>query len=66
MLTIETLDFTIPMFGNSRSMPYGTLLVSDGKTSKKVKIKDDGYRQYFLFNRKRYNVVRKGPLYSSY
>lgn len=66
MLTIKTLDFTIPMYGNTRCMPYGTLSVSDGKITKTVKIKDDGPRQYFTFNRKRFYVVRKGPLYNSY
>lgn len=63
---LKTLDFTIPMFGNKRSMVYGTLLVTDGTTEKKVKIKDDGSKQYFTFNRKRFYVKRCGRLYSSY
>ena len=66
MINIKTLKFTIPMYGNSRCIPYGTLSVSDGEITKIVKIKDDGPRQYFTFKRKRYYVKRKGPLYNSY
>lgn len=66
MLTIKAIvEYTIPMFGNKRSLPYGKLLVTDGKKEKVCAIQDDSYgRQYVTFNRKRYAVKNYGGLYS--
>ena len=39
MLVIKKIcDYTIPMFGNKRVLPYAKLLVSDGITEKLTKI----------------------------
>lgn len=58
----ELRDYTIPYHGNNRSMPYGKLLVTDGKEEKTVRIMDDGYNQYFTFKKKRYYIVNVGTL----
>lgn len=50
MLVIKKIcDYTIPMFGNKRVLPYAKLLVSDGITEKLRPIIDDGGRQYISF-----------------
>ena len=65
MIQIKELkNYTIPYYGNKRSMPYGDLVVSDGKNRKTCKILDDGEKQYITFNRKRYYVRNVGSLYS--
>lgn len=65
MLVIKKIcDYTIPMFGNKRVLPYAKLLVSDGITEKLRPIIDDGGRQYITFNRKRYYIKNAGNLYS--
>lgn len=58
------VSWTIPMFGNRHTMPYGKLLVTDGETEKVVSTKGDTlltyqrfYCQYITFNRKHYAVV---------
>ena len=57
MLVIKKIcDYTIPIFGNKRVLPYAKLLVSDGITEKLRPIIDDGGRQYITFNRKRYYI----------
>jgi len=65
---IGLLDYTIPMFGNRRCMPYGKLKVTDGVETKIVPIKDGdasvGYQQYFTFNRKRYYIRNDGSLHA--
>ena len=61
---LKIVDYTIPMYGNSRCMPYGKLKVTDGTDTKIVEIKDDGYHQYFTFNRHRYYIKSVGSLYS--
>lgn len=49
MLVIKKIcDYTIPIFGNKRVLPYAKLLVSDGITEKLRPIIDDGGRQYYL------------------
>lgn len=64
MKILKILEYTIPMFGNKRSMPYGKLLVTDGIKEKVVKIKDDTDKQYFTFNRKRHYIKQTGSLYN--
>lgn len=64
MKILKILEYTIPMFGNKRSMPYGKLLVTDGIKEKVVKIKDDTDKQYFTFNWKRYYIKQIGSLYN--
>ena len=69
MVKIEKIvSYTIPQFDNKRVEPYGKLLVSDGVKSKIVDIKEgdknNGYRQFFTFNRKRYYIENKGSLYN--
>ena len=65
---LKIIDYTIPMYGNRRCLPYGKLKVTDGTTTKVVDIKDgtkeEGYRQYFTFNRRRYYLKSVGSLYS--
>lgn len=65
MIQIEELrNYTIPYFGNKRTLPYGNLVISDGEGRKTCKIQDDGAKQYITFNRKRYYVRNAGRLYS--
>lgn len=65
MIKIEELkNYTIPYCGNKRIQPYGDLVISDGESRKTCKIQDDGAKQYFTFNRKRYYVRNAGTLYS--
>lgn len=59
----KILSYTIPTFGNSRVMPYGKLLVSDGTKEKACSIMDKGFRQYVVFDRKKYYVNNIGTLY---
>ena len=62
MLVIKKIcDYTIPIFGNKRVLPYAKLLVI---TEKLRPIIDDGGRQYITFNRKRYYIKNAGSLYS--
>ena len=65
MIKVEELkNYTIPYCGNKRILPYGDLVISDGKNRKTVKIKDEGVKQYITINRKRYYVRNAGSLYS--
>lgn len=61
------IDWTIPTYGNNHSIPYGVLLVTDGKTEERCKTKNDLWtdhgRQYIVFKRRRYYVINKGSLY---
>ena len=57
-------DYTVPMFGSVRSMPYGKLYVTDGNEKKLCVIKEEGYLQYITFNRRRYYVKNVGCLYA--
>ena len=57
-------NYIIPMYGNKRNLPYGDLIITDGMTSVKVKIKEDLKGQYITFNHKRYYVSNVGRLYS--
>lgn len=61
---VELRGYTIPMFGNKRLLPYGSLVVTDGQDTKTVVIKEDGAKQYFTFKRKRYYVKNEGSLYT--
>ena len=60
--------WTIPIRGNSHFLPYGTLRVTDGVTTKNCRTKGDrwvdhdGY-QYITFKRKRYKVINSGTLH---
>lgn len=58
-------NYTIPMFGNKRCLPYGNLVVTDGDKTQVCPIKDasDG-SQYIHFRRKPYKVRNRGGLYS--
>ena len=65
LAVIKTVEYTIPMFGNKHSNPYGKLLVTDGKTEKICKILEDlSGNLYVTFHRKRYIVKNYGTLYS--
>lgn len=65
MIKIEMIkSYTIPLYGNKRSMPYAKLLVSDGITKKTVNTKEHKGSQYFTFNRKRYYIRNTGTLYN--
>ena len=63
----KLIDWTIPMCGNRHSIPYGVLLVTDGKTEQRCKTKNDLWtdygKQYIVFKHRRYNVVNKGSVY---
>ena len=67
-LNIKVADWTIPMYGNVHCMPYGTLIVSDGKRKERCKTKGDRWNdfgpQYITFNKRRYNVINKGTMYN--
>jgi len=65
MLIIEKLTgYTIPLFGNRRSLPYGKLLVSDGYARKQCEIRETkNGDQYIVFRRQRYGVKNAGTLY---
>ena len=64
MVTIKKIiDYTIPLCGNKRIMPYGKLLVSDGEISKVVSIQGEP-KQFFTFTRKRYYIKNAGSLYA--
>lgn len=66
MVYIEKLiNYTIPLYGNERILPYGTLRVYDDiiGNRKDVQIKEEGSKQYFTFNRKRYYVRNIGTLH---
>ena len=60
-LTVKVIDWTIPCFGNNHYLPYGTLLVSDGKRTQRCKTKGDKYTdvgpQYIVFNHRQYKLV---------
>lgn len=60
----KLIDYTIPLYGNKRVLPYGSLVVSDGIDKKVVDIKEDRGRQYFTFKRKRYYINNIGSLYN--
>ena len=63
-VSIEELKgYTIPFLGNKRVLPYGDLVVSDGKNRKTCKIQDEGAKQYISFDRKKYYVRNAGSLY---
>lgn len=60
-------DYTIPLYGNKRCLPYGNLKITDGKVTKLCPIKDDDRhhgRQYICFMRKRHYVRNEGTLYN--
>jgi hypothetical protein len=63
----KLIDWTIPMCGNRHSIPYGVLLVTDGKTEQRCKTKNDLWtdhgRQYIVFMCRRYYVINNGSLY---
>ena len=69
---VKLISYTIPMYGNKRIHPYGSLIVTDGITEKRVSFgcrKDKrGFqlppgRDYYTFNRKRYSCENTGSLY---
>jgi len=65
MVKIEKLiGYIIPLYGNKRVLPYGSLVVSDGIDKKIVDIKEDRGRWYFIFKRKRYYISNIGSLYN--
>lgn len=59
----KVIDYTVPVFGNKRILPYATLLVSDGENTKIIKTKEDQNGQYIVFKRKRYGIKNLGSLY---
>ena len=59
---IQTV-WNTPAFANKHALPYGHVLVSDGKDIRKCEIKYEGSYRYITFKRKRYGLVNKGTLY---
>lgn len=65
---VKVVDWTIPYCGNNHYLPYGTIKVTDGTTTKCCKTKGDkwtdheGY-QYITFNRKRYKIINSGTMF---
>lgn len=59
-LTVKVADWTIPMYGNKHCVPYGTLIVSDGKRTERCTTKGDKWDsfgpQYIVFNHRQYWV----------
>jgi len=59
-LNIKVVDWNIPYCGNVHSIPYGTLIVSDGKRKERCKTKGDKWDdigpQYIVFNKRQYKV----------
>lgn len=71
MLQIEKLtDYTIPLYGNRRCLPYGNLHVNGSIGKKICPIKDGNasvdYRQFITYNRRRYYVKNAGELHYPY
>ena len=66
MEIVKILMYIIPKFGNTRSNPYGKLLVKDDNNRYyKCTIKETSAGdQYINVNRKRYYVVNDGMLYT--
>lgn len=66
-LSIKVADWTIPCYGNVHSIPYGTLIVSDGNRKERCKTKGDKWNdigpQYIVFNKRQYKVINRGTLY---
>ena len=63
ILSAEMLHYTVPMLGNKHIHPYGTLLVSDGVKSQRVKFElDSGLYGTVTFQRKKYRVRNVGDL----
>lgn len=62
---IGIAKYVIPLFGNKKGEPYGSLYVScDGKAMKKrIRTARDG-RLFFTANRNRYYVKNFGTLFS--
>ena len=65
------VEWIQPYFGNTHTMPYGKLEVTDGTTTKICKTKGDLVGefqrfqcQYITFNRKHYEVVIEGHIMS--
>lgn len=59
----KIIDYTIPLYGNKRRLPYATLLVSAGKVKKVIKTKEENGKAFFTLNRKRYGIKNNGSLY---
>lgn len=72
ILSVRTYDWTIPMYGNIHSVPYGSLLINgivDGKKLTDI-CKTYGDRdidfcipQYVVFGGVRFKVINKGSTY---
>ena len=64
------VSWIYPLFGSKHTIPYGTLIVTDGIDEKACRTKgdrvDDGWDgpQYITFKRKRYQVVREGRMFA--
>lgn len=57
ILRVTKQDITYPLYGNKHSMPYGNLLIENLSGERKwCRIKEDSFRQFITFNRKRYYV----------
>lgn len=63
------LSYNIPFFGNERTRPYFTAIVTDGTRTQVCKSKGDRSGdaetcQFLTFNRKRYKVINRGTMYA--
>lgn len=66
MKIIELVSYTIPMFGDKRSFPYGRMVVEHGGVRKTVRFGEvDMFGgAYINFNRRRYYYENRGDLYN--
>ena len=65
-MEIKVVEYIIPMYGNKRIFPYGTVKVTDGEITKFVKFSQDNkwLKPSFTYNRKRYFMNNIGSIYS--
>lgn len=61
---IGTKDYTVPMFGNKQSEPYGKLVVSLDGAEIAVPIRNSKEGSYIVLKGTRYPVRNAGSLYS--
>lgn len=66
MKFIKLVDYTIPMFGNKRLLPYGRMVVEQDGVRKTVRFGEfDVFGgAYITFNRRRYYYENRGDLYN--
>lgn len=72
-ISVKVVSWTIPLFGNSHSCPYGMIEVqgtlSNGKEVKRQILQTKGgtwheYTQYVIINRQRYILRNEGTMHN--